>query len=185
VLVSAPTAEVDVLAPVTFVESISLKAFGPVLGVLFFASACSAQSIPKEIWGKWTIQRELPARTISCWAETEARKIIGTHIEYSEKIFRWDSITTNDPVAESKTVTAQQFHDENSGGSVNSSQIDFQQLGIKAARATEITIRHADAHVSPETNEIPGDDILLKDEDTIVFSVCNTYFEAKRDRSKK
>jgi len=151
-----------------------------VIGLLNTAMIASAQTVPKEVWGKWMVRREVPTTTISCWGETEARKIIGTKLEYSEKIFRWSSIITNDPVAESKIVTAQQFHDENSGGSVNSSQVDFQQLGIKQARTTEIKIHHTDAHVSATTNEIPGDDILVKDTNTIVFSICGIFFEAKR-----
>jgi hypothetical protein len=137
-------------------------------------------TIPKVVWGKWVVRREVPTTTISCWGEPEAHKIIGTEIEYSEKIFRWNSIATKDPVAESKIMTAQEFHDENSGGSVSSSQVDFQQLGIKQAQTTEIRIHHADAHVSATTNEIPGDDILVKDTNTIVFSICNIFFEAKR-----
>ena len=150
------------------------------IGLLGAVMIASAQTIPKEVWGKWVVRREVPTTTISCWGEPEARKIIGTEIEYSGKIFRWSSIITNDPVAESRSITAQQFHDENSGGSVASPQVDFQQLGIKQAQATEIKIHHADAHVSSATNEIPGDDILMKDANTIVFSVCNIFFEAKR-----
>jgi hypothetical protein len=80
------------------------------------------------------VRREVPTTTMSCWGEPEARKIIGSEIEYSEKMFRWSSIITNDPVAESKVITAPQFHDDNSGGSVNSSQVDFRQLGIKQSQ---------------------------------------------------
>jgi len=151
-----------------------------VIGLLNAAGIASAQTVPKELWGKWVVRREVPTTTISCWGEPEAHKMIGTEIEYSERIFRWDSIITNDPVAELKIITAKQFHDENSGGSATSSQVDFQQLGIKQAQTTEIRIHHADAHVSTATNEIPGDDILMKDANSIVFSVCSVFFEAKR-----
>jgi hypothetical protein len=151
-----------------------------VVGLINTAMIASAQTVPKEVWGKWVVRREVPTKTISCWGEPEARKIIGTEIEYSDKIFRWNSIITNEPVAESRITTGQQFHDENSGGSVNSSQVDFQQLGIKQNQTTEIKIHHADAHVSTTTNEIPGDDILVKDPNTIVFSICSMFFEAKR-----
>jgi len=156
-----------------------------VIGFLSTATITSAQTVPKEVWGKWVVRSEVPTTTISCWGELEARKIIGTELEYSEKIFRWGSIVTNDPVAESKIITAQQFHAENSGGSANSSQVDFQQLGIKQARTTEIKIHHAEAHVSATTNEIPGDDVLVKDTNTIVFSICSIFFEAKRIPSGK
>ncbi len=166
-------------------KRIKLMAFRLLLGVLLFASVCAAQSVPKEIWGKWMISREIATRTISCWGEADAKKLIGTEIEYSDRIFRWGSMVTNDAIAESKITTAQQFRDENSGGSVNSSQVDFQQLGIKRSRTTEIKIHHADAHVTAATNEIPGDDLLVKNGNTIVFSVCNIYFEAKRNLDRK
>jgi hypothetical protein len=151
-----------------------------VIGIPNVAVIACAQAVPKDVWGKWMVRREVPTTTISCWGEPEARKIIGTEIEYSQKVFRWNSMITDDPVAESKIITAQQFHDENSGGSVNSSQVDFRQLGIKRAQTTEIRIHHADAHISATTNEIPGDDILMKDTNTIVFSICGIFFEAKR-----
>jgi hypothetical protein len=160
-------------------------AFCLLIGLSSTAAIASAQTVPKEVWGKWVVRRELPTTTISCWGEPEARKIIGSEIEYSEKVFRWNSIITNDPVAESKIITAQQFHDENSGGSVNSSQVDFRQLGIKQARTTEIRIQHTDAHISAATNEIPGDNILMKDTNTIVLSICNIFFEAKRVSGEK
>lgn len=165
--------------------STPIKGLRFLFGTMLLASACTAQSVPKAVWGRRTIRRELPARTISCWAEADAKKILGTDIEYSNRVFRWGSITTNNPVADSKIITAQQFHAENSGEGANSSQVDFQQLGIKQTRTLEVRIQHADAHVSTATNEIPGDDILLKNLDTIVLSVCNIYFEAKRDHDRK
>jgi hypothetical protein len=151
-----------------------------VLTMLSVAELVSAQSIPKEIWGKWTIRRELPTRTISCWGDADAKKIIGTQIEYSNKVFRWNRVTTTNPTAETRTVTAGQFESENSSPSVNGSQVSFQQLGILAGAATEVSIHHGPANITKATVEIPGDSVLVKDANTIIFSVCNLYFEAKR-----
>gem|GEM_PF-6929173 len=53
-----------------------------VIAILFAASGCFAQNIPSTIRGKWAVRRELPTRTISCWGEADAKKIIGTQIEY-------------------------------------------------------------------------------------------------------
>jgi len=156
-----------------------------VLAILGTVQLASSQSIPKGIWGKWTIRRELPTRTISCWGEADAKRIIGTQIEYSDKLFRWYRIATNDPTAEVRTVTATQFETENSSPSVNGSQVSFQQLGILAGQATEISIHHEPANVTKATVEIPGDSVLVKDANTIVFSVCNVYFEAKRVRASR
>jgi len=126
------------------------------------------------------VQRELPTRTISCWGEKEAKKLIGTELEYSSEFFRWNKVVTKNPAAEIATITALQFHDENSGRGATSSQVSFQQLGITKESVVQIVIRHPAASITRGTVEIPGDGVLVKDENTIVFSVCNVYFEAKR-----
>jgi hypothetical protein len=148
-----------------------------------FANSAPAQTIPKELFGRWTVLRELPATTISCWGEEEAKKLIGTEIEYSSESFRWNEVLTKNPMAEITTVTANQFHDENSGRGLNSSQVTFRQLGIKADKAMQVTIQHPGVSIPKATGEIPGDNVLIKDKNTIIFSVCNVYFEAKRKSS--
>jgi hypothetical protein len=147
-----------------------------------FATTAIAQTIPSELWGSWVVRRELPTSTISCWGETEARAIIGTEIEYSAHSFRWKDKIARHPTADVSVVSAKQFHDENSGQGANSSQVSFGQLGIKAATAKQVTINHpgVTSELPGEPSEIPGDVILLKNHNTIVFSVSNVYFEAKR-----
>jgi len=152
--------------------------------VLFAATACTAQTIPKEIWGQWTVRRELPTKAISCWGEPEAKRLIGSELEYSDKLFRWNTVITDHPIASIRTVTAEQFQSENSSPSVNGSQVSFHQLGIVAKQAEEISIHHESANITGATIEIPGDSVLVKDADTIIFSVCNVYFEAKRLHDK-
>ncbi len=144
------------------------------------AVTASAQNIPKEIWGKRIIRRILPTRTISCWGYPEARKLLETEIEYSANTFRWKDVIVQSPVVDTMIVSADQYHDDNSGHGTDSSQIDFGQLGIKTATAKRITIQHPAASVSSATTEIPGDDVLVKSPTTIVVSACNIYFEAKR-----
>lgn len=139
-----------------------------------------AQPIPKELWGSWIVRREVPTTTISCWGEKEARKLIGSEIEYSAVVFRWSKIVTKDPKAETTSISAERFQDENSGGSANDSQVTLEQLGIKSDKVTQIVIQHPEANVTGATIEIPGDRVFLKDGNTIIFSVCNVYFEAKR-----
>jgi len=147
---------------------------------LGLASTAPAQTIPKTLWGRWIVRRELPTTTISCWGDQEAKKLIGTDLEYSAGLFRWNKAVTRNPTAETTTITAQNFHDENSGGGANSSQVTFQQLGITKQRVVEIVIQHPAANITGGTIQIPGDYVLMKDENTIVFPVCNLYFEAKR-----
>lgn len=143
-------------------------------------STTSAQTIPKELWGKWIVRRELPAATISCWGEEDAKTLIGTEIEYSAVLFRWQKIVTKGPIAEITTIGAEQFHDENSGKGTDSSQVTFRQLGIKADKVTQVVIPHPAVSISGATVEIPGDGVLIKGKNTNVFSVCSFYFEAER-----
>jgi hypothetical protein len=157
------------------------EAFGFVAAILVGAAvSMSAQDTPKEIWGKWTIRRIRPTRTISCWGYPEAKKMLGTEIEYSAQSFRWKDVVIKNPIVEAKIVSANQYHDENSGRGTDSSQIDFAQLGIKATSARRITIEHPPANITSATTEIPGDDVLVKNPTTIIVSACNIYFEAKR-----
>jgi hypothetical protein len=139
-----------------------------------------AQTIPKELWGKWIVRREMPTTTISCWGEEQAKSLIGTEVEYSAGFFRWQKVVTKNPTAEITTIGAEQFHDENSGKGTNSSQVTFRQLRIKADKVTQVVIQHPAATITSATVEIPGDSVLIKDKNTIIFSVCSVYFEAER-----
>ena len=74
----------------------------------------------------------------------------------------------------------QQFREEYSGQGAHNSQASFRQLGITTAKVKQVTIKHPPADITGGTTEIPGDVVLLKDHSTIILSVCNVYFEAKR-----
>jgi hypothetical protein len=142
------------------------------------------ESIPEQIWGKWVVSRELPTTTISCWGEAEAKAVLGTEIEYSRDAFRWKDIVTRHPVAEARMLSADKFNTEQSGQGSNSSQVTFRQLGMKQKEALQVLIHHPPAEVTGATGEIPGDEVLVKDKNTLVFSACNVYFEARRVAAK-
>jgi hypothetical protein len=151
--------------------------------LFFFVSAAmslTAQEIPAQLRGRWVVKRELPTSTICCWGEKEAQDLIGTEIEYTADSFRWKNTVTPHPTVQVTVLSAQQFHDRYSGGGANDSQVNFRQLGIRAPQATLVILGHEPADLTGATIEIPGDEVLIKDKNTIVFSVCNVYFEAKR-----
>lgn len=150
--------------------------------LILATSGLAAAQIPRELVGKWGIERQLPTKTISCWGDEDAKKIIGSEIEYKKDSFRWKDILIQHPAVELRTISAQQFERKNSSPSVNGSQISFRQLGIGTTHAKQVSITHPPAEITSATTEIPGDEVLLKDHNTIVFSVCNLYFEAKRLR---
>ncbi|MFZ0663538.1 MAG: hypothetical protein WAM66_12650 [Acidobacteriaceae bacterium] len=154
------------------------------LVLLCIGPALHAQEIPQQLWGAWRITRILPARTISCWGEKDAELLLGTEIRYSAHGFRWKGKDVNKPKVEVKLFTAQQFKDTYSSPSVNGSQVSFKQLGIHSKEIQEIDIEHPAADITGATTEIPGDSVLLKNKNTIIFSVCNVYFEAHKMASK-
>src|SRR5258708_8039348 len=101
-----------------------------------------AQPVPKDIWGHWVVTGQLAATTSSCWGEAEAKKLIGTELAYSAQSFGWKNVRAENPTATTRTLTAQQFHDENSGVGSKSSQVTFAQLGSKTDHVLEIKIFH-------------------------------------------
>ena len=135
-----------------------------------------AQGIPKQILGKWRIVREVPTSTISCWGVTEAKAILQTEIEYTTESFRWKNVVTKDPRVEIAALTAQQFHDENSGGSANSSQVSFRQLGIKAAKAVQIAILHPPAEITGQLQRFPETPSWSKTRtrSSSLFAICTS-----------
>jgi hypothetical protein len=139
--------------------------------LILITSGLAAAQIPRELVGKWIIERELPTKTISCWGEEDAKTIIGSEIEYTSDSFKWKSTVVKHSAVEQRTVSAEQFERENSSPSVHGSQVSFRSLGINASRVKQVS-----------TTEIPGDQVLLKNHNAIVFSVCNFYFEAERLR---
>jgi hypothetical protein len=150
--------------------------------VLIFALGVTtaAQQVPQHLRGRCVIKRELPTSTISCWDDKEAKQLIGTTIEYRTNSFRWKDKVVNHPAINVRVLTAKQFHDENSGSGANSSQVTFQQLGIRAPYVRQVELAHEAADITGATTETPGDRVLMKGRNTIVFSVCNVYFEAQR-----
>jgi len=156
-----------------------------VLGLLPGEKAERRQPMPEAIVGTWTVIREIPTRTISCWSKEDTRKLIRSELQYSDKVFRWDKTTIENPAVEVRTVTAQEFHDENSGAGPHGSEISLPELGITSDSVTEVAIKHSPGHLFTETSEIPGDDVIVKDPATIVFPFCNVYFEAKRVHKNK
>jgi len=156
-----------------------------VISFLAFTTAAPAQTIPKVLWGKWRVRRDLPTTTISCWGESDAKKLIGTEIEYSADLFRWQKVSVKHPIAEAKVVTADQFATDNSAMDANGSQVNFREIGIKAKSVEQISIQHPPASITGATIEIPGDEVWVRGPHTIIFSVCNVYFEAKRFTPKQ
>ena len=144
------------------------------------ASRLIAQEIPQELRGEWFVSRIIPTRTISCWGQEEANRLIGTVIEYKSDSFRWKNIVTTHPRVTTSIMNADQFEHEYSGGGAADSRVTFRELDIRAPQATVIELGHPEANITGATIEIPGDWALIKTGNTIILAVCNVYFEAHR-----
>lgn len=160
-------------------------AMAKVFLICAIATVCLAQEapsthVPKELWGKWKVSRVLPTTTISCWGNEQARQIIGTEIEYTRDSLRWEKTIQKDLHITARTVGARQFMGENLGGGEHGNYVDFKQLGIHKEETLEVTLEGSVGELG--ANETPGALVLLKSPNKIVFSVCNVYFEAQRER---
>lgn len=157
------------------------------VAILFLglAQVAPAQEIPNILWGQWTIQRMLPTRSISCWGQAESDALIGTTLEYSRELFRWQNVVVRIPAVEVTQITAERFARVFSGAGKNSSQVDFEQLGIDQPQTVQVVVRHSSAQITGGTVEIPGDYVLVKDEKTILVTACGVWFEATRDSAAR
>jgi hypothetical protein len=145
-------------------------------------ATATAQDIPTQLQGRWIIRRIVPTHTVSCWSYAEGKRLIGTEIEYTADTLRWKDRVATHPLVGVLELSAEQFFQEYSG---SGSRVTFEQLGIQAATAMRITLTHPD--VEPVWGEyaIPGDEVFIKDQNTIVFAVCNVYFEARRKTNRE
>lgn len=150
------------------------------LAVLLLLPLSTTNEIPPQLRGNWLVTRLIPTRTVSCWGDHDAKKLLRTTIHYGTDSFQWKEHNVPNTEVTMRSMTALQFHDEYSGGGAADSQINFLQLGIRALSARIVTLSHPQANITGATTEIPGDWVLLKDKNTIVVSVCNLYFEARR-----
>lgn len=140
-----------------------------------------ATPMPAELLGSYTIRKILPTQTISCWDEKQARALIGTDLEYKPDSLRWKTTTVRYVNSSTTNIKAEDFAADNSG---SQSSVTFKDLGITAPEVKQITIEHPDVTIADwsheGTMEMPGETVIVKGPNTLVFSVCNVYFEADR-----
>ncbi|MDQ6704365.1 MAG: molybdate ABC transporter substrate-binding protein [Acidobacteriota bacterium] len=147
-------------------------------------AAAVGNLIPLEIRGTWVIRKVLPTRTISCLGGKKSQALLGTELEYRPESFRWNTTTVRSLGSSVIRIDARQFAENNSGGGSDGSRVNLSQLGIVAPAVKQIVIRHPDMTIKngplKDRSEIPGDVLLVKGPDALVFQVCNVYFEADR-----
>ena len=139
-------------------------------------------NIPQELLGKWIIRKVLPTNTTSCLDNKQAQSLVGTEIEYRADSFRWKTTNVRSSGSSTNMIGAQEFAQDMSG---SGSHIDFNLLGIAASAVKQITIDHPDVKIAELSQNgsaaVPGESVLVEGPNTIIFEICNTYFEGRRE----
>jgi uncharacterized protein len=138
--------------------------------------------IPQELIGKWIVRKILPTDTIGCLDNKQGQALVGTEIEYRADSFRWKTTNVRSSGSWTNMIGAQEFAQGNSG---SDSHTDFNQLGIAASAVEQITINHPEVKIAELSQNgsaaVPGERVLVAGPNTIIFEICDTYFEARRE----
>jgi hypothetical protein len=144
--------------------------------------------VPQELLGRWTVRRYFPIDGVTCWDDRQAKAVVGTVLEYRSDGFSWNGKTMRSLGTTTSTIKAQTFAEDNAGGS-GGGAVSFAKLGIVAPAVTQIDIRHPDAMVynkgSDCCSSVPGETMLKKSPDTLIFSLCGIFYEAVRNTGAK
>ncbi|WP_447881207.1 hypothetical protein [Serratia fonticola] len=155
--------------------------------VLSLPTAWAAQNapapIPSALIGNWSVIKIIPTQTVGCWDEKQAQQLVGNSINYKADGFTWHDQQLSNQGATTTTVEAQEFVEDNSG---DNWYVDFPILGISTPSVLRVIIQHQDVTVPGITDQgtegVPGDNVLVKDRNTLLFSQCGVWFEAQRQK---
>jgi uncharacterized protein YecT (DUF1311 family) len=138
--------------------------------------------IPQELLGKWIVRKVVVTDTVGCLDSKQAQALLGAEIEYRADSFRWKTTNVQSSGSSTNLIGAQEFAQGNSG---SGSHLDFNQLGIAASAVEQVTINHPNVKLAELSQSgsaaVPGESVLVEGPNTIIFDVCNTYFEARRE----
>ena len=141
-----------------------------------------SSKIPQELLGKWIVRKVVATDTVGCLESKQAQALLGAEIEYRADSFRWKTTNVQSSGSSTNLIGAQEFAQGNSG---SGSHVDFNQLGIAASAVEQVTINHPNVRIAELSQSgsaaVPGESVLVEGPNTIVFDVCNTYFEARRE----
>jgi uncharacterized protein YecT (DUF1311 family) len=138
--------------------------------------------IPQELLGKWIVRKVVVTDTVGCLDSKQTQALLGAEIEYRTDSFRWKTTNVQSSGSSTNLIGAQEFAQGNSG---SGSHLDFNQLGIAASAVEQVTINHPNVKLAELSQSgsaaVPGESVLVEGPNTIIFDVCNTYFEARRE----
>lgn len=147
--------------------------------------SASLAPIPSQLLGQWRVTKTLPTQADACWDRQQIDSVLNTQISYQRDGFSWNNQQRRSLGVVSSTVEEQEFVEDNSEADSDTPAVDFAMLGIIAPAVERIAIMHTakdSASNTPDADEFPGATVLIKNPDTLIFSLCNVYFEAQRQR---
>jgi hypothetical protein len=137
--------------------------------------------VPAALIGNWSVVRRLPTFGITCWSSQDARFLLGKRFELKSESLLWQHNRVPTQSVRITTFDDESFFKANSGSGGGE---HLRELGVSSPTVQVVEIQHPDIKWKDPSGqdhyEIPGDWALLKAPNTIVVSVCNVYYEARR-----
>jgi TonB family protein len=147
----------------------------------FSQSVQNSTTVPEDLQGTWVVKRYIPLYTgVGCFGEEEINSLVGTVIEYKANSIHWNDRTLPVSRVESANLSAEQFvHSQEPTGSYGG-VVTFRDFGIQADAVHKITIEHPEVDLGWGDTSFPGDNGLLKTPTTLLYTVCNVWFEVEK-----
>jgi len=137
-----------------------------------FAIPIAQAQLPKDLAGCWLTTQILRTANVQTMGPAEAHSFIGRKLIFSASTARSGSTVLRSPEYYVRQVKGSDFAD--------AFQIRLEDIGIPTDSATEVDIYREKSQLT----EFPGNLLLLKDKETLVWNWRGTFFEAKRCSNK-
>ncbi|MCT4597072.1 MAG: hypothetical protein N4A50_04240 [Vallitalea sp.] len=120
-------------------------------------------------YGKWIIERAIPVNVPSIYSREDIDKLIGREIIYSTEMASFDGRACKNPSYKKEYVNENDFLDRN--------RILYNNIGINENESTIVNVYKDE---NTEWEEIFASTFIIKDENTLIVTINNTYLELKR-----
>jgi hypothetical protein len=110
--------------------------FATLLVVVWLSLSFSALETPNQLWGCWTVRRDLGVPNISGLSQKRINRIIGTRIYYSQECARSGSTLLKSPEYQTSTLSEREFFQY--------ANAPLEKLGIKGTTVTMVELKGAD-----------------------------------------
>jgi hypothetical protein len=120
-------------------------------------------------YGKWVIKRAIRVQMSTTFSKEDIDKLIGKEIIYSKEIASFNGRVCKNPIYKKTYISEDDFLDKNRD-LYNNTDINLYQI-------TNIDVYNDN---NKKWEELFGSTFIIKDEDTLIVTINNTYLELKR-----